>query len=314
MPYAISIIMPTYNYEKYILKSITSVVSQTIFDEIELIIVDNGSTDHSLQIIQDFTNRYENIKVITEKNKGVSTARNTGLKYSTGKYIGFIDADDWIDNEYYATLLKIAYKYNADIVSVDSNVKDNLYQETQYNRKEALQKALTEEIDVHVWSKLFRHDIIKNINFDETITIGEDRLFNLYAIAKSENIVILEYNGYHHLIHKNSAMGNIDKRMIDDNLNVSNKIIEFIQNECAELIKYAECAQISMKCRVISDILTAKLHKDDKMLYSQLYRDIMHYKITEMIKYSTKKHFLAILIIKFDPRVYKFFRKKVTKR
>ncbi|EWM58935.1 glycosyltransferase [Streptococcus thermophilus] len=111
----ISIIVPTYNVEKYIRTCIESILDQT-YRNIEVIIVNDGSTDQSLAVISDLICSHHNIKVINQKNQGLSVARNTGIDAATGKYIAFVDADDKIKPDFVSSLYQIADKTGADIV------------------------------------------------------------------------------------------------------------------------------------------------------------------------------------------------------
>ena len=100
----ISIIIPVYNVEKYLKKCLQSVINQTI-PEIEIICVNDGSTDESPQILEEFTQEDDLIKIINKENGGIASARNRGLAYATGEYIGFVDSDDWIDPHMYETYI-----------------------------------------------------------------------------------------------------------------------------------------------------------------------------------------------------------------
>lgn len=114
----ISVIVPVYNTEKYIKKCIRSIIEQTL-KEIEIIIVNDGSKDKSLEIIKDLMKQDRRIKLINKENEGVSSARNSGIKMAKGKYIQFIDSDDWIEKEFLEKMYDFAEKENVDIVVSD---------------------------------------------------------------------------------------------------------------------------------------------------------------------------------------------------
>lgn len=149
----ISIIVPIYNVEKYLDKCLGSIVNQT-YKNIEIILVNNGSTDNSLNIAEKWKYRDNRIKVFSIDNKGVSYARNYGIKVSNGNYIAFIDSDDWIDRDMYETLIEGIIRYNADIAqcsyyvnSKDEQVlikkdKENLL----LNNAEGVKNILTADI------------------------------------------------------------------------------------------------------------------------------------------------------------------------
>ena len=111
----ISIIIPVYNVEKYLNKCLNSVIEQT-YKNIEVILIDDGSTDNSGKICDEYAKNDIRIKIIHQQNGGVSTARNNGLEHATGKYITFVDSDDYIEKEMIETMAKKIMKKNADIV------------------------------------------------------------------------------------------------------------------------------------------------------------------------------------------------------
>ena len=110
----ISIIIPVYNAEKYLRKCLDSVINQTL-KEIEIICINDGSTDLSLSILKKYATCDNRIKIINQENQGVAIARNNGLKYATGEYIGYVDSDDYVSSIFFELLYNNAKKYNADI-------------------------------------------------------------------------------------------------------------------------------------------------------------------------------------------------------
>lgn len=115
----VSVVIPVYNVEKYLDKCIQSVLSNS-YRSIELICVNDGSKDKILSILQKYARLDKRVKVIDQQNGGVSSARNAGIKYSTGKYLAFIDADDYVSSDYFEKLVSSAEEYNADIVACGS--------------------------------------------------------------------------------------------------------------------------------------------------------------------------------------------------
>lgn len=116
--YAISIIIPVYNGEKYLKRCLDSIVNQTIFSELQIIVVNDGSTDNTLSIIKKYKEVYgDNIVVANIPNGGVSNARNVGIEIATGKYLTFVDADDWVDQGCYEKMYRKAQESLVDIVA-----------------------------------------------------------------------------------------------------------------------------------------------------------------------------------------------------
>ncbi|WP_416145200.1 glycosyltransferase family 2 protein [Planococcus koreensis] len=112
----ISIIIPVYNVESYITRCLQSVIKQRHFEEFEVIVVNDGSTDKSIDLIQDAVGSFHNIEIIHQANKGLSEARNTGIKAAAGEYISFVDSDDWIEPEMLSVMYERAIQNQSDIV------------------------------------------------------------------------------------------------------------------------------------------------------------------------------------------------------
>lgn len=243
----VSIIVPMYNAEKYIENCLNSLLNQT-YKNIEIILIDDGSTDNTLNIIDTLKKNEENIRVIRQKNCGVSHARNTGIKNSTGKYIFFIDADDWIDNETIETLVKIIKKENVDIVKcnfvrekenkrIDNNILilENICNtsipKSKYIDKLYPQLSNTNFFNV-VWGQLINKDIIKEL-FDEQMAFGEDYLFNIQLYYNSNSIYIYNYTLYHYRANFNGINRNknikICKMKCDNLMYVYDMVINLLK-------------------------------------------------------------------------------------
>lgn len=210
----ISIIIPVYNVEKYISKCIESVLYQSL-SNIEIVVVNDGSTDSSDVIIQEFVNRDNRIKYFKTENKGVSNARNVGIQNAISPYVIFLDSDDWLDQFTCEKTFKLAIENNADMVFwnfyrvfEDRNVEANpLFQHTKLfdkNQVQFLKRRIcgmlneemyqTTQTDLYSmpWAKLIKKSIITDnqiIFVDRKIVGSEDTLFNFLLFQKLENIV-----------------------------------------------------------------------------------------------------------------------------
>lgn len=215
----ISIIVPVYNKEKVVRRCVESILKQT-YKNIEVIIVDDGSKDNSLKICRQLELNDSRIKVIYKKNGGVSSARNEGLKIAQGQYIGFVDSDDWIENNMYEKLYKAMIKNDADIASCyftyekNGLIEEATYKQCKFKDETCLSKEeccieLTKIYNRHIgWencNKLFNKRVLKNIKFDSTITNGEDWLFFCSVLSVSKKIVYIPNNLYHYVYEENSA-------------------------------------------------------------------------------------------------------------
>lgn len=219
----ISVVMPVYNAEDYLKKSIESILHQT-YPVWELILVDNGSEDDSFKICQDYAKKEERIQALHQyQNKGVSAARNLGLEKATGDYVTFLDADDWIAEDYFEQLVRSAketqadmlvcqYKkvYDADRENQGGAVEEELQEQQKnatkvYEQKEYVEHCLLNGY-THCWGVLYKRSLLDGIRFPARITIGEDVLFLIDTVLHAEKIVVTEYAGYRYYINENGAM------------------------------------------------------------------------------------------------------------
>ena len=216
----VSVIIPVYNVEKYLTKSLDSVVNQT-YTNLEIICVNDGSPDNSAKILEAFAKKDSRIKIINQENKGLSGARNTGIESATGDYIVFLDSDDWIDAEVIENAVEKAV--DVDTVmwgyvrefgdkslekkifegnrSFDENGTRELHRRLAGLTGEELRNPENTDALVTAWGKLYTAKIIKEnkLQFVDTKTIGtEDLLFNVYYFGYAKNCYFIDkpYNHY----------------------------------------------------------------------------------------------------------------------
>lgn len=163
----VSIIVPVYNVEQYLKRCLDSIIHQSYYD-IEVIVVDDGSTDNSLSITRQYTD--QRIKVIEKTNGGLSSARNEGIRHASGDYITFIDSDDWIDNSMLEKMVFQASQYNADIVCVDElstdgdiGIKKNQASIKVFYGQDCLSQLLSLKVKTYSWGKLYKMETIKHL-------------------------------------------------------------------------------------------------------------------------------------------------------
>lgn len=234
MSIKISIIIPVYNCEKSIKKCIGSICQQTL-KEIEIIVVNDGSTDNTNKVIKEYQKKDNRIKILEQKNLGPSAARNRGIKIAQGKYVGFVDSDDYIEKNMYEYLYSVSNKVSADIGicnyleesgngRVLSETKNNLPDRKVLNKEEIKEKILKSFIEEEnqgffaLWNKIYLKDfVIRNeLELDEKREHGEDWLFNIQAFDFAERVVALENTLYHYVqINSNSLMRKYRKNQIE---------------------------------------------------------------------------------------------------
>lgn len=231
----ISVIIPIYNGEKTIETCLESVFRQSFMDY-EIVLIDDGSNDQTAVICKKFQEKDSRIKYYYQENAGVSSARNKGIRISKGKFITFIDADDVIDGEYLEHLYRRCMEENADISVCDVVVEECEEQKRIFscanllmNSTEAIEKMLSrEEINSGPCAKLFKRDIIENLEFPELKTY-EDIIFVLHAFENATKIVSTSQVKYHYISTPNSAMHSLDIMNSNDVLVASSEIAEYLR-------------------------------------------------------------------------------------
>lgn len=213
----ISVIVPVYNVEQYLDRCVESIVNQT-YQNLEIILVDDGSTDSSGKKCDEWSKLDDRIVVIHKENGGQAEARNFGLERATGEYIGFVDSDDCIDTSMYKGMLEIAFEKNADMVGCDrvlfdeNNSPEYMIDKAESNliefsREEAIEDIITEShFQSTVWSLLTKADIAKSVMFDVG-KIHEDILWPFRAMLKSKKIVYTDKRYYAYFQRNESTMG-----------------------------------------------------------------------------------------------------------
>lgn len=206
----ISIIVPVYNVEKYLRASLDSMLGQT-YQRIEIILVDDGSTDGSGRICDEYAEQDSRIKVIHQKNGGVSKARNVALNVVCGEYVSFVDSDDTVESTYLEFMLKEMRKYDVDLVRCGwfrGNSPRTYF--VPFNERGEYLVDFSNANDLlcfaNIWG-LFKSEGLKNIRFDEDLKYAEDNLFVFEYFIKSEKkkMLLLKSSMYHYAIVRDSA-------------------------------------------------------------------------------------------------------------
>ena len=311
MPLKISVVIPVFNAEKYLSRCIKSVVGQTE-QNIEIILVNDGSTDDSGKVCKSFANADSRIKYIEQENSGSQASRKHGVNAATGDYITFIDADDWIESDYYEKVCNQLEKNTPDIFCVgftqeNLNVKKYICNNvgSGFYKDEALRKLLEKAICSNknpyesgvipsVWSKFIKKELAKQIfnQVDDFIKLGEDAVCTYGCISFAKTIEIQnDIAGYHYVFNETSIVHSYDKLYF--------KRLKVLKKNLIELINKGYYKQI-----LIGQV---------KPYFTFLY----HYGVNQLrkeLKDRLKKFFIvrAMLKIKWF-LVYTFFTDKKLK-
>ncbi|MDL2246076.1 glycosyltransferase [Methanobrevibacter sp. OttesenSCG-928-K11] len=216
----VSVVVPVYNVEKYLNDCLDSLINQTL-EDIEIICVNDGSTDNSLAILEKYQNKDNRIQIITRENGGLSAARNTGMEYTKGEYISFIDSDDWIELDTYEILYEFAKSKDLDILMFPFNFYNDdtgeIYQ-TQYNSLEVIDSSFDEKIfnykDVKkslfkishsAYNKIYKSSFLSNIDahFEEGLNY-EDIPFFFLTFLNTDKVSIIRKSLYLYRIRDGS--------------------------------------------------------------------------------------------------------------
>lgn len=315
----ISIVVPVYNTEKYLERTIVSILNQT-YKNIEIIIVDDGSTDNSLNEIRRLSAFDNRIIMIHQKNNGVTSARLNGVKNSTGEWIGFVDSDDEIEPLMYETLIKNAFEYGADIshcgykliLPTKTNYFYNTRQLVQQTNESGIIDLLEGTlIEPGLCNKLFKKNLFEkllhNNIIDAEIKINEDLLMNFYLFKESAHSVFFDECLYNYIVRNNSASREkINTNKIYDPIKVKQIILNSVSGKMKNV---ALKAYITTCINVYNTLITTNkvdnIHK----------RNVRKFIVDNKLKFNllNKRTKLLALLITYLPfaynAIYNFYSK-----
>lgn len=323
----ISVIVPCYNIAEYIPRCLDSILAQT-YTNIEIIAVNDGSHDMSGAVLDEYAAKYSNIKVIHQKNFGVTTARLNGVRQSSGEWIGFVDGDDYIEPDMYERLYHNAVSHRAEIshcgyrmIFQDGRVHYfyNTYLLAKQDKITGLKELLSgSRIEPGLWNKLFHktlfHSLLHDNIMDTSIKIHEDMLMNFYLFSKAENSVFDDWCPYHYIVRSTSASrAKLNEHKIYDPIKVRKIILE---NASEQLLEEAHKGYINSCLNTCNTILI-----NGADLFREEYIEIKNMLLAEKKNYDLlgkKRKFMALGAV-YAPKLYGFlyriysrcFQKKV---
>lgn len=246
----ISVIIPVFNSDKFLNKCLDSVLNQT-YTNLEIIVVNDGSTDSSARICDEYASKDKRVKVIHKDNEGVSIARNTALDFATGDYISLIDSDDYIDYDFYEKLLNSLTTNSADIalckytLDFENDIVKPIEPGLELFANEHNIKYLftdKNKVNAYLCRGLFDIKLFENERYDESIKYMEDLHLFIRLINKSNKITHINDYLYHYYQNPNSATHKLSKDRINNQIFGLKKCIELLenknQNEYAATLKY----------------------------------------------------------------------------
>ncbi len=309
----ISIIVPIYNVEKYLSKCIESLLNQT-YTNIEILLVNDGSTDNSKKICEQFKGKDSRIKLINKENGGLSDARNKGLQKSIGKYITFVDSDDYVEKNYIETLYSLITKFNSEIAIADfrvikgdkQKIKEKDIKEYCITSEKAIDEMLYSDFYyISACSKLYKKELFENVEFPKG-KMFEDVGTTYKLIIKANKIACTNKKIYNYVIRNNSITTSKFKSEHYD-------LIELTKIMCEDILKkYPNMEKGVLRRKIYASISTL-----NRMLLSKKTKvdlDLVNYikkngKTILKDNKVPKRDKIAIILINLNLDIYKIFLK-----
>lgn len=320
----ISIVVPAYNAEKYIETCINSIRNQS-YKNIEIIIVNDGSNDSTLNIITKLKEEDSRITVISTENKGVSHARNTGLQVANGKWVSFVDSDDWLEESFCEKLINKAKELNVDYIGCGYNkiTNDNIQKVNDdekvltFTKDEYLIKLLNVQTSYGLsHMKMIKTELAKKVKFNESLVVAEDALYNIELCEYLNKIVIYNLPLYNFRINTDSVVRRYDKNYNLKYANAMEKVSKFIkekyQNEevitnlnnfivyhlmlvCVNYVYNPE-NECNSRIKLLKDICESNIYKD--AVKNSNYNELSITRKITLFTIKYKLYFITALICK----------------
>ncbi len=236
----VSVIVPVYNTEEYLEKCLNSLINQTL-KEIEIICVNDGSTDNSGKILKEYAKQYSNIRVLEQQNLKQGAARNKGVNAAKGEYIGYVDSDDWVDNNYFEKLYNTAKKYDSDIaLATNIRIGNGKTKKRLDITTEGIYSSLQNKFDVCKQSKnecptnkIYRRDFLNKheIIWPEGVYC-EDKIYTLKAVYYANSVVTVPDVNYYYYRRTNSTVKSKNSRDKDF---ARRQVLDFLKEHNANI-------------------------------------------------------------------------------
>ncbi len=323
----ISVIVPVYNIEKYLPRCIESIRKQT-YNNLEIILVNDGSTDTSGTICDEFAKKDERIRVIHKENGGSSSARNAGIEVAKGEYLGFVDSDDYIESEMYEKMVYAIEETDCGIIQVardeideDGNLMPGLClmpdKMMRYSAEEFMKELLLHKGDCSFCTKILKRDLFFEKRFPVGV-LNEDFHLLVKMLKEGENVVSLPYCGYHVFYRIGSNTRKTDKndfsRVYGDNVDNADMVYEIVKEKYPALWKIAVRFGLYQRMDYLLHIPIAQMTKDN-IQYKSICKYVKkHWTDTVSSAYLTGKDKLYLTLFALAPRfvrkVHAFIRKQ----
>ena len=296
----ISIVIPVYKVEKYLEKCIESVLKQT-YTNLQIILVDDGSPDNCGKICDEYAKRDSRIDVIHKVNGGLSEARNVGISKAKGRYIGFVDSDDYIKENMYEILFNLIKKYNADasicnlydVIEGKEYIRNRNNGIQEYSRLDILKEVLLDKnIQSYAWNKLYKKELFDEVKYP----IGkkyEDIGTTFYIFEKCNKIVVTSEPEYYYLKRSDSLVNNVTESTVFDYMELILQRYLYINDNIKELKQYNDYYLVRTLLTANNDIKELKqIEEKTKQKYNELYnisKEILRTNYSNLKKFFTEE-------------------------
>lgn len=318
----ISIIIPIYNAEDHLRKCIQSIIDQE-YKNLEIILVNDGSTDSSKVICDEFRNIDSRIKVIHKENEGTSKTRQTGIEIAKGEYITFVDSDDYIHQEMYQRLIKEIQDKQADIIECGFNlvseegstIKAHKLNEqvVEGNYECALFFARKKNVTNYLWNKLFKASLFYDIHYP-SLSLGEDVYIITQLFGNAERVITTDGVYYNYVMTRDSLVRQPFTKKKFDSIEAGKHMYDYYKREYPDLTDYAALYICSFVARIYHQVGLSKL-ENKKNMRSNLIDIFNKYYSSDILKRRTedisKKRWGLIRCFKISPSLCEFLIKLI---
>lgn len=318
----ISVIVPVYNTKDCLERCISSIRNQT-YDNLEIILVDDGSTDGTGDLCEEIAEQDNRIRVFHKENGGASSARNLGLEKATGEYVGFVDSDDYIDSDVYAQMMELAQEKGYPIVQISRDERDEEGnkledicvppEQTRFcDTQTFLKELLLHQGDCSFCTKLIRRELLVNHNFPEG-ELNEDFKLLIELLMETEGVGILPKQGYHVVCRSNSTTRsrseNSFSRVFMDIVDNADRMQKLVDKCYPQLHVHAIRFNLFQRLDYLLHVPISQMNQKNVFYRSVIKYLRRHLADTVKNPYLTKKNKIYLLLLTFAPKTVRSIHK-----
>ena len=319
----ISVIVPVYNVENYLHRCIRSILEQS-YKELEVLLIDDGSTDSSGIICDDWATKDNRIKVVHQTNQGLGPARNSGLNIAEGRYVAFVDSDDWIEQDMYETLYAKLKEYDCDVatcgrkVVTDERIVQYIYchdSERLLEKEEAVKNFLLQkDINMSACDKLIKAELFGDIRFPGQHLVSED-MIPIYEIIKRANRVILTGKPFYNYYYR---LGSLSKSSFNKKLMgayyYSKEVATRVRKDFPTMAEEAEFFEIDFMLGVYRSLRDNRYSGEEKKLLLSAIKRRFGHALRNHYLYMRHKAYMFLAVLRIDRIPNLLYRQYKTKQ